>query len=127
MKILRQTYLISAPVSKVWQALVDPKIIDKWGGGPAKMRDEVGYKFSLWGRDIHGTNTKVIKERELAQDWYGGDWEKPSKLIFTLSSKDGKTQVALLHEDVPDEEAEDINDGWRQYYLGPIKELLESE
>jgi uncharacterized protein YndB with AHSA1/START domain len=29
-----ESYLINAPVSKVWQALVDPDLIEKWGGGP---------------------------------------------------------------------------------------------
>lgn len=36
MKAIRQIYEIHAPIEKVWEALVDPRIIAKWGGGPAK-------------------------------------------------------------------------------------------
>lgn len=126
MKSLKQTYLIDAPVEKVWQALVDPKIIDDWGGGIAKMDDKEGTKFSLWGGDIHGINTKVIKEKLLEQDWMAGEWENYSKVIFKLTSKNGQTKVELTHEGIPDMEFGEIDDGWKKFYLGTIKELLES-
>lgn len=125
MRTIKQTYVINASLQKVWQALVDPKIIDKWGGGSAHMDDKVGTKFTLWGGDIYGKNIKVTPNKELIQEWFGGKWEKPSKVIFTLKAKGGKTEINLLHEDVPDEEAKDISEGWKKYYLGPLKELLE--
>lgn len=125
MKTIRQTYEISASVKSVWQALVDPKIIEKWGGGPANMDSKVGTKFSLWGGDIYGKNVKVSENKELVQEWLGGDWENPSKVTFILKEKGGKIELNLLHEDVPDEEEKDIDEGWKKYYLGPLKELLE--
>lgn len=125
MKTIKQSYNINALVQDVWQALVDPKIIEKWGGGPAKMDDKVGTKFSLWGGDIYGKNIKVTKNKELVQEWFGGKWDKPSKVAFTLKENGDKTEVVLLQKDIPDEEAGDIDEGWKQYYLGPLKELLE--
>jgi uncharacterized protein YndB with AHSA1/START domain len=125
MKKLRQTYHIKAPVKKVWQALVDPTAIEEWGAGPAKMGDKVGTRFELWGGDIHGVNTEVVKEKKLAQDWFAYDWRKASKVTFTLEPEEGGTKVVLVHENVPDNEYNDIRDGWRQYYLGPMKRFLE--
>ena len=127
MKTIKQSYKINAPAEKVWQALVDPKIIEKWGAGPAQMDDKVGTRFKLWGGDIHGRNTKVVKNKKLVQDWYGGNWQKPSKLTLELTNLDGKTQVELVHEDVPDKEAENIEDGWKRYYMGPLKGYLEGK
>lgn len=126
MKTIKQTYLINASRDKVWQALVDPKIIDGWGGGPAKMSEGVGFKFSLWGGDIHGKNIKVLKEKQLVQEWISGDWEQPSKVTFNLSEESNKTKIELIHEGIPDDSAKDIKDGWIKYYLGPLKELLEN-
>lgn len=126
MKTIKQSYLVNASVEKVWQALVDPKMIEGWGARPAVMSEEEGKEFSLWGGDIHGKNVKVAPQKELVQEWYGGDWEKPSLATFNLRSKDGKTQIDLLHEDVPDSEADDIDNGWKRYYLGPMKEYLEN-
>ena len=126
MKKIQQTYHIKAPVSKVWQAFVDPKMIDAWGGGPAKMDSRVGTKFTLWGGDIHGTNTSVVKEKTLVQDWYGGDWPEPSRVKFTLEREEGGCKVVLVHEGIPDDEVDSIREGWRDYYLGPMKEYLEA-
>lgn len=125
MKTIKQKYLIKAPIEKVWQALVDPSIIDDWGGGPAEMDDKVGSDFKLWGGDIHGRNLKVTKNKQLVQEWYGGDWDQPSRVTFTLTEKGPKTEVQLLHENVPDNEVKSIEDGWSKYYLGPLKQLLE--
>ncbi len=125
MKTIKQKYLIDAPVAKVWQALIDPEMIEGWGGGPAKMDVQVGTKFTLWGGDIHGTNVRVEDNKLLEQDWYGGDWAKASKVRFELTEKGGKTEIDLLHENVPDSESKDIDEDWKTYYLGPLKEYLE--
>jgi activator of HSP90 ATPase len=125
-KTIKQTYIVNAPANKVWQAFVDPKIIEQWGGGPAKMNDKEGTNFSLWDGDIHGTNTKVIDQKLLEQDWYGGEWDAPSKISFHFAFKHGKTEIEMVHSNVPDNAAKDIDQGWKDYYLGPIKVLLES-
>lgn len=124
-KVLKQTYKIKAPIEKVWDALTNAKTIDKWGGGPAKMRATESSEFSVWGGDIHGKNTKVVKEKELTQEWISGDWKIPSKVDFKLSEKNGVTTVKLTHEGIPPGEYKDIADGWNRYYLGEIKKLLE--
>lgn len=125
MKTIKQTYLINAPKDKVWQALVDPKIINEWGGGPSKMDDKVGTNFKFWGGDIYGTNTIAIKEKELVQDWYGGKWDKPSKVTFRLRARGGKTEIELIHENLPEGEEDNFASGWKDYFLGPMKEYLE--
>ena len=125
MKRLRQTYHVKAPPGRVWQALIDVREIEEWGGGPAKMDGKVGTEFELWGGDIHGINTEVVKEKRLAQDWFAGDWPEPSRVTFTLEAEESGTKVVLDHENIPDGEFEEIRDGWREYYLGLIKEYLE--
>lgn len=125
MKSLEQSYEIKAPVEKVWQALVDPKIIDDWGGGPAEMDDQAGTEWKLWGGDIHGRNLEVEPNEKLVQNWYSGDWPAPSVCTFELSDRDGITTVNLTHVNIPDNEFDEVESGWRDYYLGPLKELLE--
>lgn len=63
MKIIKKTYTINAPIEKVWDALVNPSTINKWGGGPSKMSSAKSFEFELWGGDIYGTNTKVVKKQ----------------------------------------------------------------
>jgi len=125
-KIL-QTYKIKADVEEIWQALVDPKIIKKWGAGPAKMSEKIGFKFSLWGGDIIGKNIEVKKKKLLKQEWSQPDWEKPSLVKFVLTSTKNITTVKLTHTNFPIKEEKDLKNGWKDYYLGAIKELLENE
>lgn len=125
MKSFTQDYVIKAPLEKVWQAFVDPAIIKQWLGSSAKMDEQVGSKFELWDGDIHGINTEVVPNKKLVQDWYGGSWPEPSKVIFNLSEKEGITEIELVHENLPDDGASEFESGWRDYYMGPMKKLLE--
>ncbi|MFI5265497.1 MAG: SRPBCC domain-containing protein [Candidatus Levyibacteriota bacterium] len=126
MKAIHQTYTIHSSVKKVWDALVNPKTIEKWGAGFAKMDDKVGTEFKLWGGDIYGKNVEVVKNKKLVQEWFGGVWDKPSQVKFELTSKGNSTVVALTQTGVPEKDVEDIAGGWKEYYLGPLKSLLES-
>jgi len=89
------------------------------------MNAKVGAKFSLWGGEIYGTNTKIISNKILCQDWFEGKWNKPSKVTFTLSEKNNITTLELLHTDFPAEEKVELSDGWEKFYCGPLKDLIE--
>ncbi len=122
---INKSYFIQAPVARVWQALVDPAVIDQWGGGPAEMDDRVGTAFKLWGGDIYGQNVEVERERKLVQEWYEDDWSKPSVATFLLAEENGGTRLEFSHADVPDDSRADIDEGWDLFYLGAIKSFLE--
>lgn len=125
MKIIKQEYEINASIEKVWHALTDSKEIEKWSGARATMKPQEGTEFKLWDGEIYGTNIKVVPLKTLAQNWYSGDWDKPSILTFSLEKKDNKTIVKLTHEAVPENELNDIENGWKDYYMNPLKELVE--
>ena len=123
---IRKVYDIDARPREVWAALTEPSVIERWGGGPVVMSPVPGSEFSLWGGDIHGTVADVDLGISMTQEWYGGDWDAPSFARFTLSTRpDGLTRLTLEHTGVPDDEAADFDAGWDEYYLRPIKELLE--
>jgi len=126
MKSIKQSYKIKAPISKVWQALTDSDIISKWSENPAQMDDKVDTEFKLWGGEIYGKNTKIIPNKLLEQDWSDGNFAEPSFVLFALSEKDGITTIDLTQNNVPDDQFDDINDGWKVYYLGPLKNLVET-
>lgn len=126
MKSIKQAYTIKASSEDVWQALTDPKTIDRWGAGPAKMSEELGFEFSLWGGDVYGKNIEVIPGKKLVQEWFGGKWDKPSIATFKLISKADETVIDFTQTDVPDAEFSDIEQGWEDYYMGPMKDYLEN-
>lgn len=126
MQDIVQTYTINAPVEKVWQALTDAKLIDQWGAGPAEFDAKESGTFSLWGGDIHGTNTTLVPNELLEEDWFGHDNpERCYKVSFKLTENNGVTTIKLSHKDVPDQEVDDFAESWKDYYFDPIKQLLE--
>ena len=127
MKNIEQTYVIKAPIKKVWQALTDAELAEQWGAGPAKVDLREGGEWSYWDGDIHGTYTKLIPEQTIEQDWYGHDHpERKFHVAFSFKSNGETTTVRLDYSGEIEDEAKDIKD-WQEYYFDPIKELLESE
>ena len=125
MPTIKQTYEMNATPEEVFEALVNPNIIQDWSGDEAKMNGEVGGKFSLWGGQMFGVNLEVVKNKKLVQEWCYDQWEAPSKVTFTIKGKGKITVVDLLHEDVPEKSVNSIADGWGSYYLGAIQEMFE--
>jgi activator of HSP90 ATPase len=91
------------------------------------MDDQPGTKFSLWGGEIYGKNKEVVRNKKLVQEWWdnASKWEKPSLATFELHDEKDGVRLELVHENVPDENAKDIDEGWKDYYLGPLKNYLE--
>lgn len=127
MPVIKQTYEINASPEEVFDALVNPEIIQIWSRDEAKMSAETGGTFMLWSGQMFGTNLEVIKNKKLVQEWCYDQWDEPSKVTFTLKAKGKKTIIDLLHEDVPEKSLKSIEEGWNDYYLGAIKEMFEDE
>ena len=106
--------------------MTNPFQIEIWSGYPAEMKAEKGFVFSLWEGDICGVNIDVKPNRLLVQEWFFGETEKPSIVTLQLKKEGGdKTRVELTHTNIPDDVYEEITEGWREYYLGSIKGMLE--
>ncbi len=127
MPTITQTYEMNAKPEEVFEALVNPDIIQHWSGDEAKMSADVGAKFSLWGGQMFGTNLEVIPNKKIVQEWCYEQWEKPSKVTFTIKAKGEISIVSLYHEDVPEKTLESIAEGWDSYYLGAIREMFNKE
>lgn len=126
MKTIQQTYTISTPIKKVWEALTSAEMAEQWGASPAKVEAYEGGEFSYWGGDIHGVFTKLVPEKLIKQDWYGHDnptWKY--RVTFTFEMMDNNTVVHLDFSGDIQDETKDIAD-WKDYYFDPIKKLLES-
>ena len=125
MSTIQKTYEMNATPEEVFEALVNPEMIQGWSGDEAKMSADVGGKFSLWGGQMFGTNLEVIKNKKLVQEWCYEQWKEPSKVTFTIKAKGKKTVLELLHEEVPEKSVNSISDGWDAYYLGAMQDMFE--
>ena len=121
----KYTVEIVADPEEVFAALTNPFQIELWSGYPAQMKAEKGFVFSLWEGDICGVNLEVEPYKWLVQEWFFGETENPSVVTIEFKKKKETTHVELLHTHIPDEVYGEIVEGWKEYYWGAIKGMLE--
>ena len=125
MKEFKKYFKIQASVQDVYNALVNPNVIELWTGDDVVMDDKVGTEFSLYEGNISGKNLEIEKEKKIVQQWYFGEQEEPSIVTIKLHNDKGNTSVEVRHTNIPDEAYENIAEGWSYAYFEPIMELLE--
>ena len=116
---------ILAEPEEVYAALTNTFQIELWSGYPAQMEDKVGFVFSLWEGDLTGVNLEVQVNKLLVEEWFFGEQEEQSIVRIALKKNNNKTLVELDHSNIPNEAYDEITEGWREYYLGSIKSMLE--
>ena len=124
MKTIRQHHFIKATPEEVFTAITNPFTIELWSGYPAQMEAKEGTEFSIFEGDIAGRNIKISENKELVQEWYFGDRQEESIVTISLKPHQSGTKVSLEHTNVPDEEAEEFEEGWNVTYWGAIKEFF---
>jgi activator of HSP90 ATPase len=124
MSTIEKSYVIHASPDAVFEALVNPDLIQNWSGDEAKMEAVAGAEFSLWGGQMFGKNLVVEKNKKLVQEWCYEQWSEPSQVTITIKAKGKTSVVTLLHEHVPEKSVSSISDGWDAYYFGAIEEML---
>ena len=124
MKTIRQNHFINASPEEVFSALTNPFTIELWSGYPAQMDAIEGTEFSIFDGDIAGRNIRVTPNAELIQEWYFGEQQEESIVTISLTPHQLGTKVTLLHTNIPDDELENIAEGWKEYYWGGIKEFF---
>lgn len=116
---------IVADPEEVFAALTNPFQIELWSGYPADMKAEAGYVFTLWEGDITGVNLEVVPNRRLVQEWFFGEQEEQSIICITLKKEKERTLLELEHTHIPEDVYNEITEGWKEYYLGAVKSMLE--
>lgn len=127
MKDFKKYYIIPAEPEEVYTALTNPFTIELWSGYKAVMNAEPNTEFSLWEGDISGKNISFEENTKIIQEWYFGEQVEKSIVTIKLFENKKGTQVELNQTNIPDNDFENITEGWNEYYFGAIKEFFEEE
>jgi uncharacterized protein YndB with AHSA1/START domain len=125
MKDYKKYYSIPAPPEDVYLALTNPLTIQLWSGEEAEMSAEPETEFSLWDGSITGKNLEFEPSKKIVQQWYFGEQEEKSIVTIKLHADPKGTSVELKHTNIPDEDYNDIVDGWNTVYFGALREFYE--
>ena len=126
-KTVKQTVTFKASPHDVYEALMDSKKHARFTGGKASISRKVGGKFSVFDGYSEGTNLELIPDKKIVQSWRASDWEEGhySRATFSLKEVENGTRLTFTQTRVPEEQYDDISQGWRDYYWEPMKQMLE--
>ncbi|HSZ71395.1 MAG TPA: SRPBCC domain-containing protein [Cytophagaceae bacterium] len=127
MKDYKKYYIITAAPEDLYKALTNPATIQLWTGEKAEMSTEPGSEFSLWDDSIVGKNLEFEENRKIVQQWYFEGQEEQSIVTIILHPHKQGTSLELRHSNIPDEDYEDMVDGWNMAYMGALEEFYEEE
>ncbi len=125
MKDFKKYYILNATPEEVFAALTNPATIQLWIGDPATMSTYPGSEFFLWEGNISGKNLEFEKDKKIVQQWYFGEQEEPSIVTMKLFPERNKTSLELRHTNIPEEDFDNIVNGWNDIYFGSLIEFYE--
>ena len=126
MKDYKKYFILPAPPEEVYIALTNPATIQLWTGEKAEMSTEPGSEFSMWDGSIVGKNLEFEEGKKIVQQWYF-DQEEESIVTIKLHIHKQGTSLELRHTNIPDDEYDDIVEGWNDTYFRSLDEFYEEE
>jgi activator of HSP90 ATPase len=126
LKDFKKYHILPAPPEEVYLALTNPATIQLWTGEKAIMSTEPGSDFEMWEGSIVGKNLEFEEGKKIVQQWYF-DQGEPSIVTIKLHPHKQGTSLEIRHTNIPDDEYDDIVDGWNNAYLRSLDDFYEDE
>ena len=130
---------IDSPIEKVWEALTTPSLIKEWFFGVDTETDwaegsPIVHRGEYQGKPYEdkGTILRVVPGRLLIHTHWSPVSGLPDvpesyqEVSWTLSERDGKTELRVVEDNVPSDEAKAASEQAWEAALGSLKDLLES-
>ncbi|MEI6532393.1 MAG: SRPBCC family protein [Candidatus Roizmanbacteria bacterium] len=128
MKELTQTIHFYVTPHIVYEALMDEKIHEGFTEATAKIDRKIGGNFNVWDNYASGKTLELIQDKKIVQSWRASDWPKKHFSTITIEfEKDGiGTKLTLTQTNIPEEQYEDIKQGWYDFYWNKMKKYFET-
>ncbi|UCE11710.1 MAG: SRPBCC domain-containing protein [Candidatus Thorarchaeota archaeon] len=107
----------------IYEAWLDGEKHGKMTGSNAKIEPSIDGKFTTWDGYISGSTIAMEPGRRILQKWRTTDFpdESPdSTLEIILERVDEGTKITLIHTEIPEGQAADYEEGWKEFYFEPM-------
>lgn len=126
-KTIKQKVKFKAAPKEVYEALTDSKKHSAFSGERAKISKKIGGPFTAYSNYISGVNVDLSPGKRIVQAWRNNKFPEGiySMAAFTLvGTRDGGTELTLIHRGVPKVLIPGIERGWRKFYWDKMREYL---
>jgi|WetSurMetagenome_2_1015567.scaffolds.fasta_scaffold00545_9 activator of HSP90 ATPase len=129
-KSIRQTVRFKAAPEKIYQLIMDQKKHSAFTGSKAIISTKIKGRFSVFDGYCHGYNIELVDAEKIVQAWHFAEEGWPddhfSTCTFLLEKEDNKTKLVFLQTGIPEQNAESLKEGWKQFYWEPMKAFLKN-
>jgi uncharacterized protein YndB with AHSA1/START domain len=124
---LTLTTFIPAKPEQVYDAWLNSEQHSAMTGAEARLEPKEGAQFVAWDGYIHGANVALEPPRVIRQSWRATDFPddaRDSQLMIQLEPEGEGTRMTLKHTGIPSGRAYLYEQGWKDYYLEPMREYF---
>jgi uncharacterized protein YndB with AHSA1/START domain len=130
-KTIKQTVIIpKASPQQVYEAYTDPEKHSEFTGSGATGKPVVGGEFTAWDGYTFGKYLELEEGKRVVQEWTTTDWVEgygPSRFELTFKAVPKGTEISMVHSNVPKEKADEIAEGWEDFYWAPLKDYFSGQ
>jgi len=127
---VHQSYYFNATPEQLFNLLLKEELHTAFTGSKAKINDVVGEDFTAWDGYIEGKNLEIIPNQKIVQLWRSQEEGWPenhfSTATFVFEAKDNGTELTFDQNNIPQVCADNVAQGWIDYYWKPMEEYLKS-
>ena len=126
-KTIQQTVRLPAPPGELFDSYLDPKRHGAITGLAVTIGARPGSEFRAFDGMLSGRIVAVVPKRLIVQTWRSTKWRREdsdSVLVLAFSGDPGFGQIDLVHVNVADGDARDVEEGWEKYYWAPWRRFL---
>jgi activator of HSP90 ATPase len=126
-KTIRQSVTFKTSPHELYEALMDSKKHSKFTGSAANISRQVNGKFTAYDGSLEGKNLELVPDKKIVQLWRSTDWPEGhySTASFSFKEITSGTRLTFTQTGVPEDDYENIKQGWYDYYWNPMKQMLE--
>ncbi len=125
---ITQTIKVFASNQEIYNMWLDSKKHSDLIVGSAEIDPELGGEFSIWDGVVSGKNIELIPFKKIVQEWRYEyeNWPADfmSKITLDFEEIADKTIIHFTHENIPQEYANEIEQGWEDYYWKPLRDMF---
>jgi len=99
-------------------------------GSKATCDPKIGGEFTAWDGYILGKNLELEPGKKIVQEWRTTEWPSnhpPSILELNFKKNKEGTEITLIQKGIPQDQAEDIKEGWIEFYWEPLKKYFKKK
>ena len=115
----------------LYKFFIDSKLHTEITEGKAIISNKIGGKFTAWDGYIKGEIVSLEKNRRIIQKWRTTDFNTKDKdSILDIRIKEigkSKSKLILKHSELPEGTEEEYKNGWKEFYIKPLKEFIKSQ